>query len=146
MKDNAAILTEMVDTIKNDVINSIQAKGKYATGSTVKALEISASPNNVQLLAPEYIDALEKGRKPTGPDAAKGDPTVFERIKEWCAAKGIDEKFAYAITKNIHEKGYPGTPGVLTEPLSDDNINKRMDTFLDQLANNEADNILQLFA
>jgi hypothetical protein len=128
------LLNELVESIKTDVINSLQAKGRYATGQTVKALEVAENGSQVQLLAPEYIEILETGRPPTSPNAPKGDPTVFERIQEWCDAKGIDQKAAWAITQNIHKNGYKGKPGVLTEPLSDQNIDKHATDIADQLA------------
>lgn len=146
MSDNIGILNNFIDAIKTDVINSIQANGRYATGQTVKELTPVISDNYAALLAPEYIDALEYGRKPTRPNAPTGDPTVFERIQEWCAAKGITDKgAAYAITKNIHKNGYPGKPGVLTEPLSDDNINAKLKILMEQIAGNEAEMVLELF-
>src|ERR1700693_2366018 len=108
MLNNQPILNTLLTAIRTDVINSLQANGQYATGETIAALEIALSDTGGQLLAPWWIDALEVGRKPTRPNAPIGDPTLLERIKEWCAAKGIPEEAAYPITKSIHKYGYPG--------------------------------------
>ena len=119
------ILNDLVTNIYNDIILSLEANGRKATGKTAEALQVVQNGFKVELEAPGYIDILETGRGPTSPDAPPGNPTVFEMIKEWCAAKGIDEKFAYPITQKIHKEGYAGRPGLLSNPLSDDNVDKR---------------------
>lgn len=144
MPNTARILTELMNNLKTDVINSIQANGRYATGETVAALEVTVEGETGQLLAPAYIDALEYGRKPTSQGAATGDPTVFEQVEKWIAAKGLDLN-PYAVTKNIHKHGYPGKPGVLTEPLSDDNVNKRIDESMEAYADQQAKEVLDMF-
>lgn len=133
-----------MNNLKTDVINSIQANGRYATGETVAALEVTVEGETGQLLAPAYIDALEYGRKPTSPGAATGNPTVFEQVEKWITAKGLDLN-PYAVTKNIHKHGYPGKPGVLTEPLSDDNVNKRIDESMEAYADQQAKEVLDMF-
>lgn len=125
----------MVDAIKIDVINSMQSTGRYATGQTIKQIETVERDGKVQLLAPDYVDILERGRGPTSPNAPRAEPSVYDRIKQWCAAKGIDTNAAYPITRAIHKYGYKSKPGVLTEPLSDDNINKRANEVAGKLAN-----------
>ena len=143
MPNNKEILQGFVDTLKTDVINSMQAHGRYASGKTAREITTNADDNASELSAPEYIDKLEDGRGPTSPGAPAGDPTVFEQIKAWCAIRGIDEKAAYPIAKSIHKYGYKGKPGVLTEPLGEDNINNRLNNTLEQLADNEVDSFLE---
>lgn len=144
MPNPQPILTDLINNIKTDVINSMQSKGRYATGETVAALETVVNDDTGQLLAPAYIDALELGRGPTSPGATAGDPPLIDKIKEWTAAKGIDIN-PYAITKQIHKQGYPGKPGVLTEPLSDDNINMRVDEAMEIYSDQLAKEVLDLF-
>ncbi len=127
------ILTDLINSLKTDVINSMQAKGRFASGETIAALETAEIDEQIQLLAPWWIDALEVGRQPTSPNAPAGDPTVFEEIQKWIAAKGLDLN-PYAVTKNIHKKGYPGKPGVLTEPLYDYNVDQRATEAAENLA------------
>ena len=42
----------------------------------------------------------------------KGKIPPIKNIKEWCKIKGIDEKFAYPIAKNIYKFGIKPTPFV----------------------------------
>ena len=119
-------LLDIVTQLKSDLVVSFKNKGRSATGETEKKLEPVATENNAQLLAPWWIYALQDGRKPTRLNAPKGDPTLFDQIKLWCAAKGIEPNLAYPIAKSIHENGYPGTPGIIDEPLSDANVDKAM--------------------
>jgi hypothetical protein len=132
--EQSSILKQIPDALIVDLTHSIQAKGKSASGKTIEALESAATDHTAQLLAPAHINALEFGRKPTSPGAPKGDPTLYDIIVEWCGVRGIDEGAAWPITKHIHEFGYAGTPGVLTEPLSDQNVNKRVDETVGKLA------------
>ena len=133
MEETDQILAEIATSIGTDVINSMQAKGRYATGQTARQIETVSSPGTAKLLAPDYIDHLEKGRSPTSSNPKPGDPPMIERIKAWCAAKGIPDKAAWAIKKNIDKYGYKGKPGVLSEPLSDENINLRVTQGMDKL-------------
>jgi hypothetical protein len=127
-------LTIFLESIRTDIINSMQASGKYATGSTAKQLTIVDNGENVQLQMPPYLQALETGRKPTGNDAVPADPPMIQRIQQWCQAKGITDKAAWAIKKSIDKKGYKGTQGIITEPLSDDNINLRLNPVMESIA------------
>jgi hypothetical protein len=140
-----SLLLDAVTDIKNDVINSMQSNNRFATGETVAALEVTNNDSSVQLLAPLYVDALEFGRGPTSPDAIPGDPPMIERIKAWCAAKGIEDGAAWAIKKNIDKVGYPGKPGVLTEPLSDDNISRRITPATESIASDLSKRVADLF-
>lgn len=145
MNDNNQILSDLIEAIKTDVINSMQAKGRNATGETIAALESVLTPDNGQLLASWWIDALEVGRKPTSQGAIQGEPPMIDNIKAWCEAKGIDVSLAWAIKKSIDKNGYPGTPGVLTEPLSDDNVNMRLDEATSKMADEQGQSIIGIF-
>jgi hypothetical protein len=127
-------LTTFLDSLKTDLIHSMQAKGKYATGQTAQQITIEGDANNYQLNLPAYIQALENGRSPTGKDAIPGIPPMIDRIKQWCQAKGIPDKAAWAIKKSIDKKGYKGTPGIISEPLGDANINLRLNQAAEPMA------------
>ena len=135
-------LTLFLESLKTDIINSMQAKGKYATGQTAQQITVTGDDNSYQLSLPGYIQALEDGRSPTGKNAVQGSPPMIDRIKQWCQAKGIPDKAAWAIKKSIDKNGYPGTPGILSEPLGDDNINMRLDPALNALADSIVQQIL----
>jgi len=143
MQDTKQIISNLLTNIRTDVINSLQSSGRYATGETISQLEIALRDEGGKLLAPWWIDALEKGRKPTSQGAPLGDPPMIERIKAWCAAKGIDTAAAWAIKKSIDKYGYPGKPGVLTQPLED--ADKHIDAALNEIATNYQNEIVDLF-
>lgn len=85
-----------------------------ASGRTAESIHAVATDTEVEVLAARNIWAIEDGRKPTSAGAKKGNPTLFEAIKEWAQAKGIvnninDPKqlgIVYAITKKIHKEGW----------------------------------------
>lgn len=135
-------LTALLESLKADIIHAMQAKGRYATGQTSQQITITSDGNGSQLNLPAYIEALETGRRPTGTNAATGDPPMIERVKQWCQAKGIPNKAAWAIKKSIDKHGFKGVPGLLSEPLSDENMNLR----LTPVAENIADTLAQLIA
>ena len=132
-------LISFLESLKTDLIHSMQVQGKYATGQIAQQITVSTDGNNAQLQLPGYLQLLETGRSPTGKSALPGNPPMIDRIKQWCQAKGIPDKAAWAIKKSIDKKGFPGTPGILSEPLSDANINLR----LSQNTNPMADDIVQ---
>jgi hypothetical protein len=123
-------LIQFLELIKADVINAMQARGIDATHQTAKQLSITTDGNTLQLALPGYMQLLETGRGPTSTNAIAGDPPMIQRIQQWCREKGIPDKAAWAIKKSIDKKGYKGKPGILSEPLSDDNINSRLEMAL----------------
>jgi len=126
-------LIQLLELLKTDVINSLQANGKDATGQTAKQLTIVEGDNRVQLQLPGYMQLLETGRGPTSPTAVAGDPPMIQRIQQWCQAKGIPDKAAWAIKKSIDKKGFKGISGLLTQPLGNDNINLRLNMIMDSI-------------
>jgi hypothetical protein len=127
-------LIQFLESLKIDVINSMQANGKDATGQTIKQLTIVEAGSCVQLQLPGYMQLLETGRKPTSTDPVAGDPPMIQRIQLWCRAKGIPDKAVWAIKKSIDKRGFKGIPGLLSEPLGDDNINLRLSEVLDGIS------------
>ena len=137
-------LIQFLELLKTDVINSMQTSGRFASGQTTQQIAIIDDGDSVQLQFPEYMMALETGRRPTGKNPAKGNPPMIERIKQWCQAKGISDKAAWAVKKSIDKRGYPGKPGVLTQPLSEENINLRLGPVLDEMATSIGEELIGL--
>jgi hypothetical protein len=127
-------LIQFLDSLKTDVINSMQANGTIGSGQTIQQILIVQEDDKLQLQLPDYLMALENGRSPTGKNAIPGNPPMIQRIQAWCQAKGISGKLAWAIKKSIDKKGYPGKPGIISGPLSTDNINSRLDPALNDMA------------
>jgi hypothetical protein len=128
-------LSNFLDSLKTDVIHSLQANGKIATGQSAQQITIVNDGDKAQLQLPGYMQLLETGRAPTGSNPIAGNPQMIDRIKQWCAAKGIPDKAAWAIKKSIDKKGYKGVPGILSEPLGEANINLRLNPATEDMAN-----------
>lgn len=85
-----------------------------ASGRTADSIHAVATDTEVEVLAYRHVWALEDGRRPTSAGAKRGNPTLFERIKEWAQIRGIitnvnDPKqlgIVYAITQKIHKQGW----------------------------------------
>lgn len=135
-------LTTFLDSLKTDVIHSMQSTGRYATGQTAQQITIEGGGDKAQLQLPAYLQALENGRSPTGKNAPAGSPPMIDRIKQWCQAKGIPDKAAWAIKKSIDKHGFKGVPGVLSDPLGDDNINLRLNQVMIPMADDLIKNII----
>jgi len=127
-------LGDLLDLLKTDVINSLQAAGSNATGQTGKQLTITRQDHTLRLELPGYMQLLESGRGPTGPDALPGNPPMVERLQQWCQAKGIPDQAAWAIKKSIDKKGFKGKPGILSQPLGSDNVNNHLNRILEAIA------------
>jgi hypothetical protein len=145
MAENTDILNGIIDSFKTAIAQSMQDNGRYSTGQTIAELQEVVTDNYGALLAPYWIDALENGRKPTPPGTPAGDPTLREALIPWLEAKGIPDSAAYAIANKIHKYGYPGKPGVLTVPLSNDSVDNLMAPGLEQLASSKAQQIADLW-
>jgi hypothetical protein len=138
-------LTNFLESLKTDLINSLHANGKMTTGQTAQQITVTSDGNGAQLQLPGYIQLLETGRGPTSSSPTAGDQPMIERIKAWCEVKGIPDKAAWAIKKSIDKKGFEGVPGILSEPLSDDNINLRLGPAADKIAGTIAQQIADSF-
>jgi hypothetical protein len=141
MNQNISII-QALENLKTDVLTSLQSKGSTATGQTEQQIKTINNGNNIQLQLPAYLLELEKGRGPTSKNATLGNPPMIQRIQQWCRAKGIPDKAAWAIKKKIDKVGYPGKPGILSEPLGIDNINLRLNQSLQKMADNITTEIL----
>ena len=127
-------ISQFLESLKTDIIHSLQANGKMTTGQTAQQITVVSDDSSVRLELPGYIQLLESGRGPTGANAVAGNPPMIDRIKQWCQAKGIPDSAAWAIKHSIDKKGFKGIPGLLSQPLSDDNINLRLDPVANQIA------------
>ncbi|HVS93984.1 MAG TPA: hypothetical protein VHE59_18240 [Mucilaginibacter sp.] len=127
-------INQFLEALKDDIIHSLQANGKMATGQTAQNITITSDDGGAHLQLPAHIRFLESGRGPTGANAAAGDPPMIERIKQWCDAKGIPDSAAWAIKKSIDKNGFPGVPGILSEPLGEANIGLRLNPVTDAIA------------
>jgi len=131
MKTNFATA---LDQLKTDLINSMQADGSHATGRTTNDIKVVVEGDKAQLQIPGILQTLEKGRAPTSKNSQPGSPPMIERIKQWCQAKGIPGRKAWAIKKAIDKYGTKPKPGLLTEPLSTKNLDRRLKPVMEKMA------------
>lgn len=131
-------ITQLLEILKTDLTNSLQTKNITNTQN----ITITTNGETQQLQIPGYLQIVETGRKPTSKNAQPGTPPMIQRIQQWCREKGIPDKAAWAIKKKIDKVGFPGKPGLLTDPLGDENINAKLEQTLEQMANNISTQIL----
>jgi hypothetical protein len=131
-------ITQFLESLQTDLINSLQTKNITNT----QRIKIITNYQTQQLQIPSYLQIVETGRAPTSKNAQAGNPPMIQRIQQWCLEKGIPAKAAWAIKKKIDKMGYPGKPGLLTDPLGDDNINTKLEQSLEQMADNISNQIL----
>lgn len=141
MNQTDQIISNLLNNLKTDLLNSLQAKGTTAT-QTINQIQITTDGDTQQLQIPGYLQILETGRGPTPKNAPPGNPPMIRRIQQWCQAKGIPDKAAWAIKKKIDKVGYPAKPGIITDALGNDNINARLNESSDQIAENITTQIL----
>lgn len=134
METNSQLII-FLNQLKTDLINSMQTKGSYTTGRLANDIKVMVEGDKAQLQIPGILQTQEKGRAPTSKNAPPGSPPMIERIKQWCQAKGIPEREAWAIKKAIDKYGTKPKPGLLTEPLSDENIDRRLKPVMEKMAN-----------
>ena len=125
-------ITNLITSLKTDLINSLQSKG-ITSDQTISQIKTINNGNQQQLQIPGYLQIVEKGRGPTGSNPIPGDPPMIQRIQQWCREKGIPDKAAWAIKTKIDKVGYAAKPGTLSQPLGDENITNRLDQSAEQI-------------
>jgi hypothetical protein len=107
--------------------DSLRKANRNASGKTSDSINFEVFEDSekltFQVTANKNILALQDGRKPT---KGGGDGKVKYLIRQWINDKGIvprdgisKDSLVYLITKKIHEKGYEGTPGLITDVIND---------------------------
>jgi len=143
---NTEQLIPFLESLRTDIINSLQAAGSNSTGQTAKSLTIVKGNAGLRLQMPEYMQLLETGRGPTGKNPVAGNPPMIDRIHAWCRVKGIPDKAEWAIKKSIDKKGYKGKPGILSEPLDEANIAQRLTPALETIADEIGSLLIDMIA
>ena len=131
------IILQFLTTVKDEIKSRI----KSTTNKTSDSLEVvMLGETHGQLLAADYIMALEHGRAPTRSGASSGSPTLRERIYAWAKINGIgsSEKeltsLSWAISKSIHTKGTllyrtGGHSGIIFKSFNESRISDLLKTF-----------------
>lgn len=135
-------LQDILSSLKTDIINSLQAKGVGNLSKTATEITISTGTNKAQLQIPGYLHIVETGCGPTSKNPQRGNVPMIQRIQQWCRENGIPDKAAWAIKKSIDKHGFKGKPGLLSEPLSTENISLRLQPVMTNIANKLTTEIL----
>jgi hypothetical protein len=136
-------LQTFLQTLKEDLIKSLQLNGKSVSAQTISQLVITENGDALNLQIPAYLQLLETGRGPTGKNAMPGNPPMIQRIQQWCRNRGIPDKAAWAIKKSIDKKGFKGIDGIISIPLSENNINTRLSPIMERMADESVEEILR---
>ena len=109
MKQDIEIVKKQVERWRIALLSEYEKSGRKASGKLGESLKVEETQSGARLIGNAYIGALVYGRRKT---TAGGDGSLFKAIYQWINDKGISYKderehksIAYAITKNIHEKG-----------------------------------------
>lgn len=126
MTELNAILNELTESLVEKIQNNLSSSGTNATGRTSAGLEFKineeGSVTTIEVLANPFTGVVETGRKET-PDK-KPSAGMIENLKEWTAARGIDEKAVWGIATNINKEGTKlyqkgGRTDIYTEPFNE---------------------------
>ena len=133
------------------LIQDIRRIMPRVSGATAEGLIPEATETTLTIFAPNYIGALEYGRKPTGKGG--GAISLYEKIKEWVRRKpvvprpGLNGKIptlsqlAYMITRSIHQRGtrayieYKSSgrgTGILSSVITEKRINSLVNVFAEK--------------
>ena len=82
MFNDRELLGQFGESLLNDLKDN-------TTGSVKEKLQLELTEFGFNITGPSWIGVFEKGRGPTKPGAAKGNPTLQESILGWIDGHGI---------------------------------------------------------
>lgn len=109
MPELRPILEQFAEALKADVI---KVSKRFAP-----SIESVVTDDSIAILGSPFISVLIDGRKPTSPNAPKGNPTLQEIILSWIQEKGLQAyadkngkipsqlSLSWAISQSIHRNG-----------------------------------------
>lgn len=105
MESIKPILEQFAAALKADIIPVVKRFGS--------SIESEVSEYSLQITGSPFIPVLIYGRRPTSPNAPKGNPTFQEIILSWIQEKGIQShtkgqsqlSLSWAISQYIHTHG-----------------------------------------
>jgi hypothetical protein len=120
----------ILKTFGNKLTEDIKKAIPRGTGATQDSVYIEFTKTGFIIRGGAQIGAIIDGRKPTGPGAKKGNPTVQESVLKWIKAKGIRPKessmsevsLSWAIANSIHKNGYKGKGNIFKNVITSQRI------------------------
>jgi len=121
-EDSKNIIIKFGNKLTEDIKKAIP-KG---TGQTADSVNIEFTKTGFIIRGGAQIGAIIDGRKPTGPGAKKGNPTVQQSVLQWIKAKGIQPRessmtqvsLSWAIANSIHKNGYKGKGNIFKNVIT----------------------------
>ena len=129
---NNKVYPEIARSMDEKKINASSAlKQSFVPGEIIK----TPTSINTILMAEDYWEFVEYGRKPTRNGHTEGTPYLWQSIQQWIAFKGIKpinpdmsyESLAKAIARKIHRRGTKAThflSDAFTESLQMELVNE----------------------
>ena len=132
-----SILRRELNLLVTEIRINFNKKNRSATGKTVSKIgsDVQTKGENVEgiVYAPSHVVQLEEGRNPTqGEPTGNSDWYNSTDFENWLQARNIPIEAKYPIFKKIHEKGFKGTKGLVTDPI-DNALNRITDRIADSL-------------
>jgi len=121
-EDSKNIIIKFGNKLTEDIKKAIP-KG---TGQTADSVNIEFTKTGFIIRGGAQIGAIIDGRKPTGPGAKKGNPTVQQSVLQWIKAKGIQPRessmtqvsLSWAIANSINKNGYKGKGNIFKHVIT----------------------------
>jgi hypothetical protein len=135
--ESREILTQFLETIRNEIIQEHIRQGQRVTGKTLESLEISVNDTTGTLSAAGYIGVLEDGRRP-------GKFPPVSKIEQWIIDRGIIPKgkisitsLAFIMARKISQEGTilnqrGGNSGVLSKAINEERIKSLLESLADK--------------
>ena len=106
----------IVELRKNMVVKDRNATGHTSASIRANTKKIGSEVVEGTITANSNYKLLETGRNPS-----KGSPTGssewYDKLDDWLQARGIPLEAKFPIFKKIHEKGFKGTPNLISDPI-----------------------------
>ena len=135
------IMERELQLLVTDIRNNFSKKNRNATGRTSASITYDVRSDGSKVIgevtAPSHVVELEQGRKPT-----QGEPTGssewYNKLDDWLRARNIPLAAKFPIFRKIHQEGYKGTKGLVTDP-----VEKSLDRITKRVADAAVENLLK---
>jgi len=150
--DVLTILSQTGNTVVDQIRQNLASTGTNATGKTSSSLRFEVIDQTdtqiLRIIGKPFFKVVETGRKPT-PEYTKPSKEFVESIKEWCRARGKEEKAAYGIALSIHQKGTKlfrsgGREDIFSNVITDDFVDGISKAVLGQFTNEYLKNVVKI--
>jgi hypothetical protein len=140
IRDIEAMLTEVFEQAKRDIIANHERAGQVASGKTRDSLRVEVTSDTTSATATmygrKYFAALETGSQPWKKQYKHPPRPFVETIAKWMVDKGIEGVSAYLVARKIMREGSKlyrdgGRQDIFTPVMED--IEQRIDAELSSI-------------